>query len=68
MAASLPSTSADYSDESDSESFSHPPSSKKPRKLDGCAKYPTKFRPEWKKEFNFITNVPGDPYRYILLL
>lgn len=73
--ASLPSTSAiyeddndDYTDETDNESSSHPPSSKKARKLDGYAKYPTKFRSEWKKEFNFITNVPGDPYRYTLLL
>ena len=40
-----------------------PPS--KSRKLDGAASYKTKFNQEWKKEFNFITNAPGDPYRYL---
>ena len=38
-----------------------PPS--KTRKLDGAASYRTKFNTDWKKEFDFITRVPGDPYR-----
>lgn len=36
----------------------------KSRKLDGAASYRTKFNPEWKKEFDFVAGVPGDPYRY----
>lgn len=36
----------------------------KSRKLDGAACYKTKFHCDWKKEFDFITNVAGDPYRY----
>ena len=44
---------------------SPPPS--KTRKLDGAASYPTTFKSEWKKEFPFITNVVGDPYRYLYL-
>lgn len=35
----------------------------KTRKLEGAASYRTKFSLDWKKEFDFITNVPGDPYR-----
>lgn len=38
-----------------------PPS--KTRRLDGAASYRTKFKIDWKKEFDFITSIPGDPYR-----
>ncbi len=40
-----------------------PPRSKKAKKLTGAATYRTKFNPEWKREFSFVTSVHGDPYR-----
>ena len=42
-----------------------PPTPKKAKrsKFKGAAKYKTKFNPDWKKEFPFITSVAGDPYR-----
>ena len=49
----------DSESDSDLSDILHPP---KTRKLEGAASYRTKFRSEWKKDFNFITNVPGDPY------
>ena len=60
--ADLTADADDLSDDSGSENPHLPPT--KTRKLAGSATYRTKFHPEWKKEFNFITNVPGDPYRY----
>ena len=41
------------------------PPSAKTRKLEGAASYKSKFNVDWKKEFDFITNVPGDPYRQV---
>ena len=43
----------------------NPPTPKKakPSKFKGAAKYKTKFNPDWKKEFPFITSVAGDLYR-----
>jgi hypothetical protein len=32
-------------------------------KYTGASKYRTKFKSFWKKEFNWITSVPGDPYK-----
>ena len=43
-----------------------PPTPKKAKvssKFTGAAKYKTKFNPDWKKEFPFITSVASDPYR-----
>ena len=42
-----------------------PPTPKKAKtsKFKGTAKYKTKFNPDWKKEFPFITSVAGDLYR-----
>ena len=51
-------------DSSDSDSDCSPPA--KTRKLDGAATYPSRFNSEWKKEFLFVTNVIGDPYRYVI--
>ena len=42
-----------------------PPTPKKAKtsKFKGAVKYKTKFNPDWKKEFPFITSVAGDPYK-----
>lgn len=48
---------------SDEESDGHLPPTKT-RKLEGAASYKTKFHRDWKKEFDFVTNIPGDPYRF----
>ena len=45
--------------ESDEETSAAGPPLTKTRKL----RSRTKFNFDWKKEFDFITNVPGDPYR-----
>ena len=37
-------------------------------KFKGAATYLTKFKNEWRKEFSFVTSVPGDPYRYLMEL
>ena len=52
------------SDNDDREDFTQAPESKKSRKHSGAATYRTKFNPEWKKEFPFITSVSNDTYRY----
>lgn len=39
-----------------------PPPPKK-KKCTGAAKYLTKFKSEWKKEFPFVTSVAGDSHR-----
>lgn len=39
------------------------PPEEKSKKLSGAAKYRTKYRTLWKKEFPFIAAVPGDSYR-----
>ena len=49
--------------ESDEETSAAGPPLTKTRKLEGAASYRTKFNFDWKKEFDFINNVPGDPYR-----
>lgn len=40
------------------------PKPKKKRKYSGAATYQTKFNPDWRKEFSFISAVSSDPYRY----
>ena len=35
----------------------------KVRKLQGAATYSCKYNSSWKKEFPFIGQVSGDPYR-----
>ena len=52
--------------QSDNESGDDLPTSKT-RKLDGAASYVTIFNPQWRKEFDLIAGVSGDPYRYSYL-
>ena len=53
----------DHHSAEESECEMSPPRSKKVKKLTGAATYRTKFNPEWKREFSFVTSVHGDPYR-----
>ena len=46
------------------EKLARPPHQKRPRKYSGAAKYHTKFNPDWKKEFPFVSGVSQDPHRY----
>ena len=58
----------DWSDEdfgTDCEELAGPPEPKRSRKWQGAATYRTKFNPDWKKEYPFITSVSKDPYRYV---
>lgn len=65
------STSSIYLDRSGSDLGScseeelSPPKSKHMKKLKGAATYRTKFNPDWKREFTFVSNVHGDPYRFV---
>ena len=56
-------------DESDSTStlISIPPAPKRSKKLSGAAMYKTRFNPAWIKQYPFLTSVPEDPYRYVVL-
>ena len=59
------------SESSESETTStsmSPPRPKKCRKLSGAATYKSRFNSAWIKEYPFITSVPGDPWRYIIIL
>jgi len=49
----------------DPEELTGPPEPKRSRKHSGAATYRTKFNPDWKKEFSFVTSVSKDPYRYV---
>ena len=46
------------------EELARPPHPKQPRKDSGAEKYLTKFNPDWKKEFPFVSGVSQDPHRY----
>ena len=49
----------------DREELLGPPELKRSRRHSGAATYRTKFNPDWKKEFPFVTSVSKDPYRYV---
>ena len=61
MAQATYSEAFDDDYDTDVEADEQPPPRKK--KLTGAAKYKTKFKDSWKKEFSFITSVPGESYR-----
>lgn len=61
MAQATYSEAFDDDYDTDVEADEKPPPRKK--KLTGAAKYKTKFKDSWKKEFSFITSVPGESYR-----
>ena len=63
MAAVDHASSCESGSDYESERELSPPKSKT-RKFSGAASYATKFNPDWKKEFPYITSVPEDPYRY----
>ena len=48
----------------DCEELAGPPEPKRSRKHSGAGMYQTKFKPDWKKQFPFITSVFKHPYRY----
>lgn len=60
MASTSEFPSSGDGDKSDDESV--PPPKKK---YTGAARYQTKFNNEWKREFSFVTSVPGDLYRLV---